>query len=259
MSHIAIDGCRIHHRFDGADDAPVVLLSNSLGTDMAMWEPQMPALTARFRVLRYDSRGHGRSDAPPCPYTIDRLGRDALGLLDALGLQHVRFCGLSKGGMVGMWLAVHAADRIERLVLSNTAAHLAPASAWDDRIRAVREGGMASMVDTVLERWFTAPFRAAAPEKIEPVRRMLLATPVEGYAACCAAIRDMDQREAIRGISVPTLVVVGEHDPATPPPLGALVAQRIPGARLVTLPAAHLSNIEAESGFNSAVIDFFAG
>lgn len=259
MPHATIDGCRIHYRWDGRADAPVMLLSNSLGTDLDMWAPQIAALTARFRVLRYDSRGHGQSDAPQGPYTIERLGRDALGLLDALGLERVRFCGLSKGGMVGMWLGANAPRRIERLVLSNTAAHMAPAAAWDERIRAVREGGMASMADTVLERWFTAAFRAARPEKLEPVRRMLLATPVEGYVACCAAVRDMDQRESIRAIVAPTLVIAGEHDPATPPPMGAAIAQRIPGARLVTLPAAHLSNIEAEAGFNGAVVDFLAG
>jgi 3-oxoadipate enol-lactonase len=258
MPHVTIDGCRIHYRFDGREDAPVLLVSNSLGTDMGMWEPQIPAFTSRFRVLRYDSRGHGRSDAPPGPYAIDRLGRDALGLLDALDLRRVRFCGLSKGGMIGMWLGTNAADRIERLVLCNTSTHLGPPSLWEDRIRAVRAGGMAAIADTVLERWFTAAFRASAPEKVAPVRRMLLATPPEGYVGCCGAIRDMDQSETIRAIRAPTLVVAGEHDPATPPTHGALIAERIAGARLVTLAAAHLSNIEAASAFDDAVLGFLS-
>lgn len=258
MSHIAIDGCLIHYHLEGPDDAPVLLLSNSLGTDIGMWEPQMAAFTARFRVLRYDSRGHGKSDAPPGPYTIERLGKDALGLLDALDLRRVRFCGLSKGGMVGMWLGANAGDRIERLVLCNSSAQLGPPALWDDRIRAVREGGMAALTDAVLERWFTASFRVAAPEKTAPVRRMLLATPPEGYVGCCAAIRDMDQRESIRAVRVPTLVVAGMHDPATPPAHGALIAERIAGARLVTLDAAHLSNIEAASAYNDAVLGFIA-
>jgi 3-oxoadipate enol-lactonase len=258
MSHIAIDGCLIHYHWAGPEDAPVVMLSNSLGTDMGMWDPQMAALTARFRVLRYDSRGHGKSDAPHGPYTIDRLGRDALGLLDALELPRVRYCGLSKGGMVGMWLGINAADRIERLALCNTAAQIPPRSMWDDRIRMVREGGMASLTEAVLQRWFTERFRTAAPEKVEPVRRMLLATPPEGYAGCCAAIRDMDQTESIRGIRLPTLVVVGKHDPATLPAYGELIAERIPGARLVVLDAAHLSNIEAAAAFNEAVVGFLS-
>ena len=258
MSHVAIAGCFIHYHFDGPEDAPVVMLSNSLGTDMGMWEPQVAALTARFCVLRYDSRGHGKSDAPPGPYTIDRLGKDALGLLDVLDLRRVRFCGLSKGGMVGMWLGANAADRIERLALCNTSAHLGPPALWEDRIRAVRAGGMAAITDTVLERWFTAAFRAAAPERVAPVRRMLLATPPEGYVGCCGAIRDMDQSETIRAIRAPTLVVAGEHDPATPPGHGALIAERIAGARLVTLAAAHLSNIEAASAFNDAVLGFLS-
>jgi len=258
MSHVAIDGCLIHYHFDGPEDAPVVMLSNSLGTDMGMWGPQLAALTGKFRVLRYDSRGHGKSDVPPGPYTIDRLGQDALGLLDTLELRRVRFCGLSKGGMVGMWLGANAADRIERLVLCSTSAHLGPPALWEDRIRAVRAGGMAAIADAVLDRWFTSGFRAAAPDKVAPVRRMLLSTPPEGYVGCCGAIRDMDQRESIRGIGAPTLVVVGEHDPATPPPLGAMIAQRIAGAKLVSLSAAHLSNIEAASSFNSAVLEFLS-
>lgn len=259
MTHVTIDGCSIHYRIEGKQDAPVLMLSNSLGTDIDMWEPQMAAFTARFRVLRYDSRGHGRSDVSPAPYTIERLGRDALGLLDALGLSRVHFCGLSKGGMVGMWLGANTTGRIERIVLCNTSARLGLPALWNDRIREVREGGMAALTDAVLERWFTASFRAAAPEKTAPVRRMLLATPPEGYIACCAAVRDMDQTETIRAIRAPTLVIAGAQDPATPPDHGALIAGRIPGARMLTLDAAHLSNIEAAQAYNDAVLGFLGG
>ena len=258
MPHVTIEGCRLQYRLEGPAKAQVLLLSNSLGTDMGLWEAQVAAFTARFRVLRYDSRGHGGSDAPPGPYTIDRLGRDALGLLDALGIDRAHVCGVSKGGMVGMWLGRQAVDRVRRLVLCNTSARMEPASAWDDRIRAVQAGGMAAVVDAVLARWFTPAFRESRPDAVEPVRRMLLATPPEGYAACCAAIRDMDQRETIRGIRAPALVVVGEHDPATPPAHGRLIADRIAGARLVSLPAAHLSNVEAAPAFNEAVLDFLS-
>jgi 3-oxoadipate enol-lactonase len=258
VPHVTIEGCRLQYRLDGPATAQVLLLSNSLGTDSGLWEGQLPAFAARFRLLRYDSRGHGGSDAPPGPYTIDRLGRDALGLLDALGIDRAHVCGVSKGGMVGMWLGTHAADRVGRLALCNTSARIEPASAWDDRIRAVREGGMAAIADAVLARWFTPAFRESQPAEVERVRQMLLATPPEGYAACCGAIRDMDQRETIRAIRAPTLVVVGEHDPATPPAHGRLIADRIAGARLVSLPAAHLSNIEAAPAFDEAVLDFLS-
>ncbi|MFL5308895.1 MAG: 3-oxoadipate enol-lactonase [Myxococcales bacterium] len=256
MPFVDARGIRIFHRFDGKSDSPVLVLSNSLGTDMAMWDPQIPAFAERFRVLRYDSRGHGQSAVPPGPYRIEDLGRDLLALLDALGLSRVHYCGLSKGGMVGMWLGVNAPDRVERLVLCNTSAYLGSPELWNARIEAVRRSGMQAVVPQVLERWFTADFRAREPEAVEKVRRMLLATPPEGYAACSAAIRDMDQREAIAAIRAPALVVVGASDPATPPEHGRQIAERIRGSRVVELPAAHLSNVEAKDGFSSAVLEF---
>jgi 3-oxoadipate enol-lactonase len=259
MPFVDAGGTRIFHRFDGKPGAPPLVLSNSLGTNLGMWDPQVEALAGRFRVVRYDSRGHGQSAAPPGPYRIEELGRDLLGLLDALGLPRVRFCGLSKGGMVGMWLASHAPERVERLVLCNTSAHLGPPELWNARIEAVRASGMEAVAPQVLDRWFTGEFRARAPEAVEKVRRMLLSTPAEGYAACCAAIRDMDQRESIASIRAPTLVVVGSRDPATPPEHGRAIAVRIRGARVVELPAAHLSNVEAAEGFTAAVLDFLSG
>jgi 3-oxoadipate enol-lactonase len=195
------DGCRIRYRLDGASYAPVLMLSNSLGTPLEMWEPQVKGFAERFQVLRYDSRGHGGSDASPGPYTMERLGRDAFALLDALGFSRASFCGLSMGGMVGMWLGAHASERIDRLVLSNTAAIQGSAQLWNDRISAVRAGGMAAIVDATLERWFTPAFRGAQPDTIESVRRMVLSTSPDGYASCCAAIRDMDQRPSLPRIS----------------------------------------------------------
>ena len=256
MNHIDADGAQIFYRLDGPAELPVLMLSNSLGTNLSMWDRQVPAFGRHFRLLRYDSRGHGASDAPPGPYDIARLGRDAVALLDALGLNRVRYCGLSKGGMVGMWLAANAPERIERLVLCNTSAHIGNRDIWNQRLEIVRTQGMAGIVDGVLERWFTAGFRQRAPDVIAAVRRMLLATPAQGYMACGMAIRDMDQRAALASIRAPTLVVCGAHDIATPPDHGRLIAASITGARLVELDASHLSNIEAEDAFTAAVRDF---
>ena len=252
------DGCGLEYRWDGPEGAPVLILSNSLGTNLAMWEPQIAAFAGRFRVLRYDSRGHGASDAPAGDYTIERLGRDALALLDALGVAQARFCGLSKGGMVGMWLGTHAPQRLARLVLSNTSAHMPAPELWKTRIEAVRNGGMAAIVEGIIERWFTPAFRAAEPDTVAKVAAMVLATPPMGYAGCCAAIRDMDLRGGLAGIGLPTLVIVGDRDPATPPEAGEAIAAAIPGARLARLPAAHLSNIELPGRYAEAVLDFLA-
>jgi 3-oxoadipate enol-lactonase len=258
MPHIAAHGCRLHYRFDGPEKGPVLLFSNSLGCDIGMWDSQVEAFSRTHRVLRCDTRGHGQSEVPPGPYTLESLGRDLVSLLDALQIERVHFCGLSLGGMVGMWLAVNAPNRLDRIVLANTSARLGPPEMWNDRINMVRAQGMAAIADIVLQRWFTPSFRLAAPDAVEDCRRMLLGTTQEGYASCCAAIRDMDQVEAINRIATPTLVVIGEHDPSTPPPHGQLIASRIPQAIAVTLPAAHLSNIETAPAFNAAVTQFLA-
>jgi 3-oxoadipate enol-lactonase len=256
MPYAQGQGARIHYELEGPEDRPVLLLSNSLGTELGMWSTQMPSLTARYRVLRYDSRGHGRSEAPEGPYTIDMLGQDALAVLDAAGIASTRFCGLSKGGMVGQWLGVNAPRRIERLVLANTSSFIGAPEVWNQRIETVRTQGMAAIVPGVIDRWFTRPFQERAPDSVARIRSMLLATDPAGYAACCAAVRDMDQREAIRTITAPTLVIAGRHDQATPPEQARLLAESIPGARLIELDAAHLSNIEAEAAFTRAVFDF---
>jgi 3-oxoadipate enol-lactonase len=251
-----IADARLHYRFDGPAGVPVVMLSNSLGTDLSMWDPQVPALVARYRVLRYDTRGHGRSTATPGPYTIEGLAKDALGLLDALAIERVHFCGLSMGGMVGQWIGAHAPQRVDKLILCNTTARIGSPDAYNARIETVRKGGMAAVVDAVVARWYTPSFVEASVDAIAKTRAMLLATPADGYAACCAAIRDMDQRETARDIAAPTLVIAGAHDLATPPADGRFLAERILRARLTELPAAHLSNIEAAGEFNVALVEF---
>ncbi|MDE8652775.1 3-oxoadipate enol-lactonase [Novosphingobium album (ex Liu et al. 2023)] len=255
--HVAmIDGCRIAWSLDGRKNAPVLMLSNSLGTDMGMWAPQMDVWAREFRVLRYDSRGHGGSDSPPGAYAMDRLGRDVVELLDALGLGRVHFCGLSMGGMVGQWLAVHAPERLERLVLANTSAYMGPPSGWQDRIEGVRKNGMVPLADASIARWFTPDFPSRVPGAVEPIRAMLLANDPVGYAGCCAAIRDMDQRPTARLNRTPTLVIAGSEDPSTSVGDGAFLADNARQAELVTLPAAHLSNVECAEAFADAVTAF---
>jgi 3-oxoadipate enol-lactonase len=258
MPYVTVGACRFFYQWDGPPTSPVLMLSNSLGSDLTMWDRQIPALARHFRVLRYDSRGHGKTDAPPGPYTIDQLGRDAAALVETLISGTVSFCGLSKGGMVGMWLGVHHPAIVRRLVLANTSANLATRSVWDDRIRAVSASGMGAVAGTVIERWFTAEFRQRSPAVVDACRRMLVSTPVQGYAACCAAIRDMDQTATISSIKHPTLVIVGDYDPATPPSHGEFIAAAIDGAELHRLPAAHLSNIEAHEEFNDVLVRFLS-
>jgi 3-oxoadipate enol-lactonase / 4-carboxymuconolactone decarboxylase len=245
----------LHHILDGPESAPVIVLANSLGTTLHMWDDQAAPLRERFRLLRYDHRGHGSSPVPPGPYTIEDLGRDVLALLDRLGIERVSFCGLSLGGMVGMWLASQAPERIDRLVLCCTAARFAP-EAYDSRARTVRADGVAKIADAVLERWFTPAFRASQRDVVEWARRMLLGTPAEGYAACCEAVRDADLRRRLGDIRAPTLVIAGADDPAAPPEQAKLICDSIPHARLVVIEqAAHLANAEQPDAATSALLD----
>jgi 3-oxoadipate enol-lactonase len=257
MPQIAANGIDIHYELTGPAEAPVVLLSNSLGTRLEMWDPQLPALAQRYRVLRYDSRGHGRSTAPAGPYSLEMLADDAVGLLDGLGIERAHFCGLSMGGMVGQLLGATHAPRLRSLALCSTACYMAPKELWDQRIQAVSEGGMAAIAGSVVERWFTEAFRAEPSIVVERVREMILETPAQGYAACCAAIRDMDLRETIRAIRLPTLIIAGDKDPATPPAKAEEIRERIPGARLEVIPeAAHLVNIEQDVAFDASLLAF---
>lgn len=252
------DHCRIAWRADGPEAAPSLILANSLGTAMAMWDRQIGPLAERFRVIRYDMRGHGRSDAPAGAYSIDRLGRDVLELADALDIRSFSFCGLSLGGMIAQWLGWRAPERLERLVIANSSPFMGPPSAWDARIDTVRAQGMEAMAEPVVERWFTPGFRAD-PANTAAILDMLLATPAEGYAGCSAAIRDMDMRPVLGLIAAPTLVIGGTDDPATPPEHTRLLAEGIPGARCVMLEAAHLSNLEQPAAFNAALIAHLTG
>jgi 3-oxoadipate enol-lactonase len=256
MPHHSVPGTSLYYQIDGPPGAAAVLLSHSLGNNLTMWDEQVAVLARRYRVLRYDVRGHGQSDAPRGPYALDDLGRDAVALLDALQIERAHFCGLSLGGMTGMWLGVHAPGRLSTLVLANTSASFGSPAMWDDRIRLVRSQGLAAVGELVMGRWFTPAFLLASPEAAERCRQMLLTTDQEGYVSCCAAIRDMDQVHAIGRITTPTLVIVGDQDPSTPPAHGELIASRIAGAKVMHLPAAHLSNVEAAPAFNDALLEF---
>ena len=232
----------LNHRLDGPEDAPVLVLSNSLGTSLAMWDGMVPALAERFRVLRYDQRGHGATPAVPGPYAIEDLGRDALVLLDALGLERVSFAGCSLGGMTGLWLAIEAPERIDRIGLLNTSAHLPPRDTWTERAATVRERGVEAVVDAALERWFSP---AAPPEGVAATRALLLATDPEGYAGCCEAIAEHDLRAEIGAIRAPALIVAATEDPSTPPDHAELLAAGIGGSRLVALDGLrHLACVE---------------
>lgn len=256
MPFIDVPGARLFYRADGPADRPALLLSNSLGTTHAMWEPQMPALTKAFRVVRYDSRGHGHSSVPPGPYDLAALGGDALALIDRLALQRVHVCGLSMGGMVAMWLAANAPTRVLRIVLANTSAKIGAPDVWNKRIETVTAQGVAAIVDGVIERWFTAGFREREPGKVARIAKQLRAADPAGYVACCAAVRDMDLLDSLPRIKASALVIAGKHDAATPPDHAKLIAERIPGARMIAFDAAHLSNVEAEASFTAAVLDF---
>jgi 3-oxoadipate enol-lactonase len=240
---------------DGPPRAPTVVLSNSLGSTPAMWDPQYAALVERLRVVRYDHRGHGESAVPPAPYELADLGADAIALLDRLGLERVHWCGLSLGGMVGMWMAINAPERIDRLVLCCTSARLGPPQMWIDRAATVRAEGVRAIADVGIERWLSPAFMEREPEAAARVKAMLIATPAEGYAACCGVIERMDQVDQLDRISAPTLVIAGAEDPATPPEHGELIASRIPGARLEIVPdARHLATIEQPAAMTELIL-----
>jgi 3-oxoadipate enol-lactonase len=256
MTYTNVNGARFHYRLDGAADAPVVVLSNSLGTNLAMWDAQIPALAQKFRVLRYDSRGHGLSEVTPGPYTIAGLAQDVVGLLDALQIPTAHYCGISVSGLIGQWLGIHAAKRFKSLTPCNTAARIGTVDGWNTRIAAIKESGIAPIANSVVPRWFTEDFAKRAPAQVEAARQTLLHTPPEGYVATCDALRDEDLRETVSRVSLPTLVISGAHDAATTPADGRFVAEKIPGAQYLELNAAHLSNIEAAEPFTAALLKF---
>jgi 3-oxoadipate enol-lactonase len=249
---------RLHAAIDGPPGAPALVLGGSLGTTGAMWEPQPPALAGRFRVIRYDHLGHGGSAIPQGPYTVDLLGRDLLRLLDDLGVPRAHYAGLSLGGMVGMWLAAHAPERVDRLTLLCTSAWLGAPEAWRQRAATVRAAGVEAIADAVVAHWFTPPFAEVRPRVVAAYRAMLTATPVAGYAGCCEAIAVMDLRADLGKVAAPTLVIAGADDPAISVEHAGAIVDGIAGARLVVVDhAAHLANVEQPERVGRLLLEHF--
>ena len=257
MPVIDAGGLRQYYRLEGPDDAPALIFSHSLGCDHTLWDPQTLDLLPYFRILRYDTRGHGATAATPGDYTIEMLALDGLALANALGIREFAWCGLSLGGMIGQWLGVHAADRVTALVLANTSSYFPDRSLFDGRRRTALENGLAAIEPVAIGRFFSADRLAANPPEVTRIRRVLLGSDPAGYAGCCAAIRDMDHRALLASIQTPTLIIGGDHDPSTPwEGHGDLLAQSIPGARVEMLPTAHLSNLETPRAFTAALARF---
>lgn len=256
MQHATINGIEMHYDIAGKSDGTPIVLSNSLATNLSMWDLQVEPLEMEgFRVVRYDSRGHGKSDAPEGPYSIEMLADDVAGLLDHLGIDTAHFCGLSKGGMVGQMMGVRHADRVRTLTLADTAAFMPAKDVWEQRVAAVRAGGMEAVVDGTVDRWITRAGQERSPDEVEQVRAMILSTPVAGFIACAQAIMAMDMRPTNPSIAKPTLVMCGEQDHGTTPEQAREVADAIPGAVLELIPhAAHLTNLEQPVAFTSALL-----
>ena len=255
----SIVAAELNYELGGREGAPALVLTGSLGTDLTMWKTQSDRLGDRFRTVRYDIRGHGRSEVPPGPYSIADLGSDLLALLDRLDIQRAALCGLSIGGMTSMWVAAHHPERVERLVLCCTSALLGPPETWHARVAAVRAGGLESIADAVLERWFTPVFASEHPEVIQRMRAQLVATPPEGYIGCCEAIAAMDLTGDLSSVTAPTLVLAAEQDLATPPEHGRRIAELIPGARFQTVsPAAHIATVERPDLTTAMILRFLS-
>lgn len=255
MQFLQHDHGVIHYSLEGPADAPVVMFANSLGTDFRMWDAVVERLRGRYRLLRYDMRGHGLTSVPAGPYTIAGLAADCVTLMDGLGLDRVHFCGLSIGGMVGQQLAGSHGDRLHSVVLCDTTMRMPEPSMWTERAAQVRADGLEPLVDGAMERWFTPAFMGSTT--VAGVRNMFLRTPREGYAGCCEAIGSMDLAPQVDAIDMPALVVVGEDDPGTPVSAAEAIAERIPGARLEIIPsAAHLPCVEQPEA-TTAVLESF--
>jgi 3-oxoadipate enol-lactonase len=257
MPVIDSHGCPIDVEVTGPAEAPVLMLSSSLGTTKHMWDPQMPAFTKDYRVVRYDRRGHGKSGVPKGPYSMEMLARDAIAIMDALKLDKINWLGLSMGGMEGMWLGAHAGNRIDKLILSNTTTHYPDKSMWHTRMDGVsKAGSVAGIADMVINAWLTKDFQDAQPDTTARMKEMMISTPVEGYLACCAAVRDMDHREILKDIKAPTLIIAGAKDPATNVAAAEFIRDRIPGSKLAIVEAAHIANVEVPDEYARAVLDF---
>lgn len=251
-----VAGVELAYRLDGADGAPIVMLCNSVLTDHTMWDAVAQRLVPEFRVLRFDTRGHGASSAPPPPYTMALLAADAVGLLDALHIERVHFIGTSLGGMIGQQLGARFGGRLRSLTLANTMAGPLVPAMWDERAAVARAKGVSALAESTLRRWFTPAFRERAPEQVARVAAMIARTSVDGFVGCAAALRDLDQFELLGRIAVPTLVIAGEHDQSATPQIAQQMRDAIPGARLATLPSAHQSAIEVPDAFCQAWLEF---
>jgi len=258
MATIDLNGTALRVRCDGERSRPTVVLNNSLGTDLSMWDAQAAVLATRFHVVRYDTRGHGGSAAPAGPYTIELLGRDVLALLDHLDIERAHVVGLSMGGVIAQWLGTHAPERLRKLVLANTAARIGTEEGWRARAAAVRAAGMAEIAVGAPGRWFTSEFVARQPVIVGLMQKTLRGVDPEGYAACCEALAVADLGDDIRRIVSPTLVIAGALDPGTTVLDAQALADAIPAATLATLPASHLSNIEAPDRFSELVATFLS-
>jgi len=259
---IKANGIQMNYELSGRKDAPLVILSHSLGSSLVMWDPQMDALEAYFQVLRYDIRGHGNSEAPASPYTLELLGDDAIGLLDGLGIDTVHWVGLSMGGMIGQSIALNHPNRLRSLVLCDTAAVIAEEAQplWQERIDTARERGMESQLQATLERWFTPFFLSKNTKMLTLIQKQFLATPVEGYVNCLEAIRKLNYLDRLSEIKIPTLIMVGEDDPGTPVSASEAIHRRIPNSKLVILSSSrHLSNVEQPEAFNDTLLNFSKG
>lgn len=256
MPIVTANNIRQSYRLDGDRGQPALLLAHSLGADHRMWAPQVADLIPHFRVLSYDARGHGASEVSPGEYSVEMLGHDALSLADKMGIKEFAFCGLSMGGAIGQWLAIHATERLSKLVLANTSPQFGPRSNWETRIQAVSEGGMAAIVETVMGRFFSSETLAKDADAMS-VKSVFMGTDPMGYLGCCAAIRDFDSRDWLGKIRTPTLVIAGDFDLSTPwKGHGEILARDIPGARALYLPCTHISNIECPGAFTSALLEF---
>lgn len=262
MPYLDLPSHRLHYRIDGVETdgvgcgKPWLLFCNSLGTDLTMWDAQIPALARDFRILRHDTRGHGLSGTPPGRYDLADLGGDVIALLDALAIPRLHVCGLSIGGLTGQWLGLHAAARVDRLALCATAARIGSAEGWAARIRAVARDGLGALVDATARRWFSPGFAAAQPHAVAAILNGFAATPVEGYLGCCAALAEADLTAQSGGIARPVLAVSGADDPVCPPVALEALARAVRHGRHRMLPGRHLVSVESAPAFNALLRDF---
>lgn len=258
MPSVSSSGASISYDVHGPAGAPALLFLNSIGSTRALWDRQRHVFGHAYRVIQYDARGHGQSSVPPGPYTVADLGRDALAIVDAESLATAHVCGLSLGGITALWIAVHAPARVRSLVMANSGARIGSVEFWDARMALVRERGMAAVADIAIPNWFTEGFRAREPETVQRFRDDIESTAPDGYLDCCAAMREEDLRDSLPSVRCPVLAIAGAVDRSTPPELLQFVHQRLPRSRLVTLDAAHISNVEQEAAFNAALSTFLA-